>query len=122
MCPSVTTAPEAGDEGHIPCRRSGFDTAQARGQASERFAEESRRRKEVPLRRSRRGVITPPKRSGGWRKPTAVAEGSRGLTDALKVRPDLWIGVQISLYLLADLILGLAFEAREEVIHVRVSY
>ena len=71
--------------------------------------------------KGRREVTTPPKRSGRFRHPTALAEVDRGFADALKIRPDLWIGVQISLYLSADLILGLAFETREEVVHVGVG-
>ena len=60
-------------------------------------------------------------RSGSLRNPTALAEFDRGFADALKVRTDLWIGVQISLYLSADLIPGLAFEAREEIVDVGVG-
>ena len=60
------------------------------------------------------------KRSGGLRNPTALAEVDRGLPDGLKLGPNLRVGVQISLYLIPDLILGLAFEAGEEVVHVGV--
>ncbi len=67
--------------------------------------------------KGRREVTTPPKRSGRLRHPTALAEVDRGFADALKIRPDLRIGVQISLYLSADLILGLALKTREEVVH-----
>ena len=64
---------------------------------------------------------TPPKRSGGLGNPTALAEVDRGLPDGLKLVPNLGIGVQIGLYLSADLIPGLAFEAGEEVVHVGVE-
>src|SRR5690349_16663551 len=62
----------------------------------------------------------PPNRSGGRRRrqPTAIAEGDRWLSDGLKVASNCWVGVQIRLYLIADLVLGLAFEAGEEVVHV----
>jgi hypothetical protein len=74
-----------------------------------------------PQSAGRRDAITPQKRSGGYRRPTALAEVDRGLSDGLKVVPNPWIGVEITLYLIPDLIPGLAFEAREEVVHVGVG-
>ena len=78
----------------------------------------------TPARRRPNGLApqtTPPKRSRGLGNPTALAEVDRGLPDGLKLVPDLGIGVQIGLYLSADLIPGLAFEAGEEVVHVGVE-
>ena len=57
------------------------------------------------------------KTSGGLGNPTAFAKFNRGVPEGLKIGPNLRVGVQISLYLIPDLILGLAFEAREEVVH-----
>jgi hypothetical protein len=50
-----------------------------------------------------------------------LAEVDRGLSDGLKVVPNPRIGVEITLHLSADLIPGLAFEAREEVVDVGVE-
>jgi hypothetical protein len=43
------------------------------------------------------------------------------LPDGLKLVPNLGIGVKITLYLILYLMMGFAFEAGEEVVHVGVG-
>ena len=52
---------------------------------------------------------------------TAVQEVDCGLLDGLKFGLNLRVGVEIHLHLRTDLVLGLALEGREEIVHGRVS-
>ena len=62
-----------------------------------------------------------PKRSGGYRRPTAFAEADRWLPDGQKVALNLRIGAHMPLDLVGDLIPGWAFDAGEQVVHLGVK-